>query len=201
MRKFHLLLIMALLTMMLVIGCDAEGNSSSDSSESSEPSTPPAPAPIHYSIRFDKNGGTGTMNDLSAVVGQEITLPVCSFTAPTGKKFGTWNTEANGNGTSYGVGATVKDLTTDDGAIVTLYAQWIEKDAHIISYLNTKNVDNSLNPDSFLESATVSLNEITAIGYTFDGWYEVTNDTTSDTSTDGWAAGAKTAEQWWQVLN
>ncbi|MBQ3921698.1 MAG: hypothetical protein II707_00255, partial [Spirochaetales bacterium] len=61
------------LAMMFVIGCDTEGNDSSDSSDSSEPSTPPAPAPIHYSIRFDKNGGTGTMNDLSAVVGQEIT--------------------------------------------------------------------------------------------------------------------------------
>ena len=60
------------------------------------------------------------MDDLSADGGEEITLPTCAFTAPTGKKFGTWNTAAAGSGTSYANGAKVKDLTTTDGTIVTL---------------------------------------------------------------------------------
>ncbi len=37
-------------------------------------------SPIHYTVRFDANGGEGTMDDLSAVYGKELVLPECGFT-------------------------------------------------------------------------------------------------------------------------
>ena len=93
-RKFLMLFSTIVLIMTMLIGCPTEGNDSSESSDSSGPSTPP---PIHYTITFDKNGGTGgTMTDLSADGGQEITLPANTFTR-VGYGFNGWNTAADGS--------------------------------------------------------------------------------------------------------
>ena len=48
-----------------------------------------------------------------------------TFTAPSGKSFYGWNTESNGSGTSYAVGATVTSN-------LTLYAQWSA--SHSVTY-------------------------------------------------------------------
>ena len=46
-----------------------------------------------YQVRFDANGGSGTMNPV-AFDGQTYTLPYCGFTAPANKAFDHW--EVNG---------------------------------------------------------------------------------------------------------
>ena len=74
-----------------------------------------AVAPVSYTISYDANGGTGTMGDTT---GSSPEVAACSFTAPTGKEFSKWNTQANGEGTDYAVGATVSEN-------VTLYAIWV----------------------------------------------------------------------------
>ena len=51
------------------------------------------------------------------------TLTANSFTRED-YTFSSWNTEADGSGTSYKDEAKVRNLTTEDGATVTLYAQW-----------------------------------------------------------------------------
>ena len=43
-----------------------------------------------YTVSFDKNGGTGTMADVTGVSGS-YTLPACAFTAPSGKQFKCWS--------------------------------------------------------------------------------------------------------------
>ena len=67
-----------------------------------------APAPVTYTVRFDANGGTGSMSDVSGVSGN-YTLPACGFTAPEGKEFKAW--QVNGNeknpGDSIAVSGTV----------------------------------------------------------------------------------------------
>jgi len=78
---------------------------------------------IDYTIKFDSNGGNGTMNDISAVYGTEYTPSSTAFTK-TGYTLSGWNTEAEGTGTTYAKDAPIKNLTTTDGATVTLYAQW-----------------------------------------------------------------------------
>ena len=64
-----------------------------------------------YTVTYDKNGGTGSMD------ATENEIVACTFTAPSGKGFKEWNTAANGKGTTYAVGATV---TAD----LALYAIW-----------------------------------------------------------------------------
>nr|MCR4763942.1 InlB B-repeat-containing protein [Lachnospiraceae bacterium] len=43
-----------------------------------------------YTLRFDGDGGTGTMASIEAASGKEITLPACAFTHPDGKRFLGW---------------------------------------------------------------------------------------------------------------
>ena len=45
---------------------------------------------VYYSISFDANGGTGTMNPLQVEKGKKFTLPGCEFTAPSNKSFKAW---------------------------------------------------------------------------------------------------------------
>ena len=76
-----------------------------------------------YTIKFNSNGGSGTMNNLSATYDKASTLTKNAFTR-SGYKFVRWNTKANGSGTAYNDGASVKNLTATKGATVTLYAEW-----------------------------------------------------------------------------
>ena len=72
-----------------------------------------------YTVRFNANGGTGTMADVTGVPAGSYTLPANGFTAPAGKQFKGWSTGASGaviEGTTYNV--------TGD---VTLYAIWEDK--------------------------------------------------------------------------
>lgn len=64
-----------------------------------------------YTITYDKNGGDGTMDNSTN------TVSACTFTAPTGKEFKEWNTQADGLGDTWAVGATA---TSD----LDLFAIW-----------------------------------------------------------------------------
>jgi hypothetical protein len=54
-------------------------------------------------VKFDSNGGSGTMADLAVNQGSTYKLPECDFTAPDGKEFDSWEV----NGKEKGVGATI----------------------------------------------------------------------------------------------
>ena len=76
-----------------------------------------------YIVHFEANEGTGTMDDMTIKYGESVYLRENRMSR-TGYTFGSWNTKADGSGTSYRNGAAVKNLATGDGDIVTLYAQW-----------------------------------------------------------------------------
>ena len=80
---------------------------------------------LTYTISFNGNGATsGTMSSLtSRAYGTSYRLTSNAYSIP-GYNFKGWNTKADGSGTSYANGASVKNLTTTNGATVTLYAQW-----------------------------------------------------------------------------
>ena len=59
----------------------------------------------------------------SRAYGTSYRLTSNAYSIP-GYNFKGWNTKADGSGTSYANGASVKNLTTTNGATVTLYAQW-----------------------------------------------------------------------------
>ena len=80
--------------------------------------------PITYSVHFDANGGTGSMDDQSFTYDAAQNLTANAFTPLLGYKFSRWTTNADGTGDSYTNAANVSNLTAVDGATVTLYAQW-----------------------------------------------------------------------------
>lgn len=77
-----------------------------------------------FAVKFNANGGTGTMADQSFVYGVEQNLTRNAFTAPSLYAFDGWNTAADGSGTDYEDGADGSEITNTPGGSVTLYAQW-----------------------------------------------------------------------------
>ena len=75
-----------------------------------------------YTVKFNVNGGSGTMADQSRTYNDGAKLSANTFTR-TGYTFSGWNTKADGSGTSYADQAT-GNLATTNGATVTLYAKW-----------------------------------------------------------------------------
>ena len=81
--------------------------------------TPPIGTPV--TITFDKNGGTGTMADVTKNKGESFTLPACTFTPPVGKEFKAWQVD----GTEKNVGdnivlngdTTIKAVWKDIGSV------------------------------------------------------------------------------------
>jgi len=81
------------------------------------------PAPTEHTVRFNANGGGGTMADVTGVSGS-YTLPACGFTEPEGKQFKGWSTSADGSvisGTTY-------EVSSD----TIFYAIWESKEYSII---------------------------------------------------------------------
>ena len=79
---------------------------------------------ISYEIQYNGNGATGgTMNNSTHVYGTAKTLTANTFTR-TGYSFASWNTKADGSGTSYTDKKSVSNLTKTDGDVINLYAQW-----------------------------------------------------------------------------
>lgn len=105
---------------LFVVGCD---NGSSD------PGTSNTTTSKSYTITFNSNGGTGTMQEVT-ISGTEP-LPVCTFTRKD-FAFSGWNTKADGSGTRYadkGYCTPKEDMT--------LYAQWDEPKASVTTTSGT----------------------------------------------------------------
>lgn len=79
--------------------------------------------PAVYKVRFDANGGTGTMADQSHTYDRKQALTANTF-ARGGYRFTGWNTRGDGKGKAFTDKQTVTDLLTHDGAVGVLYAQW-----------------------------------------------------------------------------
>lgn len=86
----------------------------------------------HYTVAFDANGGSGTMAPQAFTYDEAQALAAASFTR-AGHTFAGWNTAADGSGTSFADGTSVVNLSAEDGASVTLYAQWTEDAKYSLS--------------------------------------------------------------------
>ncbi|MCR5460410.1 MAG: InlB B-repeat-containing protein [Acetatifactor sp.] len=61
-----------------------------------------------YTVSFQANGGSGSMDGATVKSGEQYTLPACKFTAPSGFAFDCWKID----GVNYQVGAKVTVLKT-----------------------------------------------------------------------------------------
>lgn len=76
------------------------------------------PALLPVTIRFDVNGGSGSVETINTYLGVANKIPSNTLTRP-GYTFSHWNTKADGTGTSYATGSSIKPIGN-----VVLYAQW-----------------------------------------------------------------------------
>lgn len=119
-----------------------------------------------YKITFNANGGSGAPAAQTKTYNQALTL---SSTKPTrtGYTFKNWNTTSGGTGTSYSAGGTISAGTNQ---ALTLYAQWTAN-TYVVSYNANGGVSA---PESQTKTygvnLTLSNDEPTRTGYTFDGW-------------------------------
>ena len=80
-------------------------------------------APFTYTVVFDNNGGTGSMDNIALEYAKDGRIPQCTFTR-TEHRFLAWNTAADGSGTTYQDGSTIRHLGLENGETITLYAIW-----------------------------------------------------------------------------
>ncbi len=83
--------------------------------------------PNLYTIHFDGNGASsGSMEDMKFLKsGEEYTLKDNQFVNGE-SQFRGWNTKQDGSGTSYADGAAINYQASENGEMLTLYAQWGE---------------------------------------------------------------------------
>lgn len=107
-------------TIMEVLG-GAKGETISEVIEETglTPVTPePGPEPVVYTVTYDANGGSGTIEPVEVTAGESITLDAGSgLTAPEGKEFLGWAK------TDSAQSATVTSPFTPDKDTI-LYAVW-----------------------------------------------------------------------------
>ena len=130
-----------------------------------------------YTVKFDANGGTGgSMSNQSHTYGVSKALTANAFTR-TGYTFAGWNTKADGTGTSYTDKQTVSNLSSTDGATITLYAQWTEK-TYSLTFKHDGHGTIKVGGTTVNSGSTASVNHVTTktlvatpnTGYNFSSW-------------------------------
>ena len=128
------------------------------------------PAPAEYTVRFNANGGGGTMADVTGVSGS-YALPSCGFTEPEGKQFKGWSTSADGSvisGTTY-------EVSSD----TTFYAIWESKEYSIIVTDGKATIGAGSEISKAAQGTTITLTANAAPdGKVFDKWVVESGNTT-----------------------
>ena len=128
------------------------------------------PVPAEYTVRFNANGGDGTMEDVTGVSGS-YALPACGFTEPEGKQFKGWSTSADGSvisGTTY-------EVSSD----TTFYAIWESKEYYIIVMDGKATIGAGSEISKATQGTTITLTANAAPdGKVFDKWVVESGSTT-----------------------
>jgi uncharacterized repeat protein (TIGR02543 family) len=127
-----------------------------------------------YTVTYNANGGGGTVPEQQIVIaGASFTVAgQGSLTAPTGKAFNGWNTNATGTGTAYTAGSS-RTVSSN----ITLYAQWITSSGAsytVYYYANGAASGSPPSSQTVLDGTTFTVagqGSLTApAGTAFDGW-------------------------------
>lgn len=115
-----------------------------------------------YTVTFDANGGSGSMDSLTKKYNVALNLTANAFTR-TGHTFTGWNTAADGSGTGYANQATY--VFTGD---VNLYAQWNAEETAVAPAL-TMHIDGSFiwQPDQSLCTESLHRSELPYGGFSW----------------------------------
>ena len=155
-----------------------------------------------YTVKFDSNSGDGSMDDQMFTYGVAQNLTENTFTR-TGYTFTGWNTQADGNGTSYADGVDGSQMPADNGGTVILYAQWT-----INTYKITAQVANGCEgmgevtgSGTYEYGVTVTLTATPGSGYQFVEWEDGETSVTREITVEGNATYTAKFEQYYPVSN
>lgn len=132
-----------------------------------------------YKVTYNANGGSNAPAVQTKTYGTALTLTSEKPTM-TGYTFKSWNTKANGTGTSYAAGASYKI-----NAAITLYAVWTANSYTVTYNANGGSGAPEKQTKTHGTALTLSNTEPTRTNYTFKGW-----GTSATTKTVSYAAGA-----------
>ncbi|MBR5306712.1 MAG: InlB B-repeat-containing protein, partial [Oscillospiraceae bacterium] len=123
---------------------------------------PSSPEIVYYTVSFDANGGSGTMEAANYVSGLYL-LPQCTFTAPDGYSFKAWSV----NGVEKAPGNLINVLED-----TTITAVWQENQLFMVAY-NGNGGEGTMVGDMLEENDIFTLEECTYYapeGYRFKAW-------------------------------
>ena len=113
--------------------------------------------PDSWTVKFDANGGSGSMDAVKVKKGKKLTLPESKFTAPSAKTFDKWT-----------VGAPGTQIDVNDNLIIK--AIWKDRTYTVEFYTNggTKIPSQTVKHGGYAEAPS---DEPTKTGFEFDGWF------------------------------
>lgn len=142
-----------------------------------------------YTVKYNANGGNGEMADQAITYDKDATLSDNVFTRDN-YTFRGWSTDPNGSA-MYTDKQSVKNLTAENGAVVTLYAVWT-KNQYTINFdgnggsVTTPSMVANMGEDVQLPTATKQYK----VDYILNGGYLVGSNASSETvgaTFKGWA--------------
>jgi uncharacterized repeat protein (TIGR02543 family) len=130
----------------------------------------------YYTIKYNANGGTGTMADSLGQLGQSVSLQANVFTRNNYRFLG-WSTNPNATTATYADGASVNMTSTSGG---TLYAIW--SNTYTVIYNGNGNTGGTAVADQTFTLGTsqaLRSNSFTRTNCTFAGWSASSTATTA----------------------
>lgn len=136
-----------------------------------------------YTVKYEPNKPSKATNDVTKMADQfvyynrqrKLTTNTYKY---TGYDFTGWNTKADGTGTAYTDGQTIENLSSADGAVITLYAQWKIHTHKLKIYVSNENADGSFESEWLWQDKILEYNT----PYSYTGYV---NDTYQQISTSG----------------
>ncbi|MFN6433590.1 InlB B-repeat-containing protein, partial [Eubacterium callanderi] len=124
-----------------------------------------------YTIQFDGNTADGGSTPEQAMTYDQAASLTTNGYTKTGYTFMNWNTQPDGGGTTYTDGQNVVNLTSVEGEMVTLFAQWRANTYTIHFDGNTADGGDTASQSMTYDTAVnLTANGYTKTGYTFTGW-------------------------------
>ena len=120
--------------------------------------------PITWTISFDANSGSGTMESIQVYDGDDFTFPANKFTAPKGKSFDGWKIEDDG---TYQPGDVKENISSN----FTIKANWVDEPTYYTISFET-NGGTAVKSQQIIEGNYATMPSTTKNGYVFKGWYK-----------------------------
>ena len=127
-----------------------------------------------YVIKFNANGGSGTMADETFTFGTNKALTANAFTR-TNYEFVYWSTNAAGTGSLYTDQQTSTGFIKNSQSPLTIYAQWRPTNYTVVFNANGGSGTTANQTINYGTATALTANGYSKTGYTFAGWTDGTN--------------------------